>query len=40
MTSKLCGQETAEQREAKLQVLEQQIEEGEEAVKEKNTESE
>lgn len=40
MTSKLFGQETAEQREAKLQVLEQQIEEGEEAVKEKNTESE
>uniref|UniRef100_A0A8C8GBI6 PX domain-containing protein n=1 Tax=Oncorhynchus tshawytscha TaxID=74940 RepID=A0A8C8GBI6_ONCTS len=39
MTSKLFGQETAEQREAKLQVLEQQIEEGEEAVKEKNTES-
>uniref|UniRef100_A0A674F2R9 Sorting nexin 4 n=1 Tax=Salmo trutta TaxID=8032 RepID=A0A674F2R9_SALTR len=39
MTSKLFGQETAEQREAKLQVLEQQLKEGEEAVKEKNTES-
>nr|XP_046219288.1 sorting nexin-4 isoform X1 [Oncorhynchus gorbuscha] len=39
MTSKLFGQETAEQREVKLQVLEQQIEEGEEAVKEKNAES-
>uniref|UniRef100_A0A6Q2X176 PX domain-containing protein n=1 Tax=Esox lucius TaxID=8010 RepID=A0A6Q2X176_ESOLU len=39
MTSKLFGQETAEQREAKLQALEQQIEEGEEAVKEKNKES-
>ncbi|XP_035629878.1 sorting nexin-4-like isoform X1 [Oncorhynchus keta] len=39
MTSKLFGQETAEQREAKLQVLEQQLKEGEDAVKEKNTES-
>ncbi|XP_038870533.1 sorting nexin-4-like isoform X1 [Salvelinus namaycush] len=39
MTSKLFGQETAEQREAKLQVLEHQLKEGEEAVKEKNTES-
>uniref|UniRef100_A0A8C7GK39 Sorting nexin 4 n=1 Tax=Oncorhynchus kisutch TaxID=8019 RepID=A0A8C7GK39_ONCKI len=39
MTSKLFGQETAEQREAKLQVLEQQLKEGEEAVKEKNTET-
>ncbi|KAJ8012931.1 hypothetical protein DPEC_G00048010 [Dallia pectoralis] len=40
MASKLFGQETAEQREAKIQVLEQQIDEGEEAVKEKNKESE
>ncbi|XP_046902237.1 sorting nexin-4 [Hypomesus transpacificus] len=38
MTNKLFGQETAEQREARLQLLEQQIDEGEETVKEKNAE--
>ncbi|XP_069791388.1 sorting nexin-4 [Narcine bancroftii] len=40
MTSKLFGQETQEQREAKLNVLEEQIEEGEELVKTKNHECE
>jgi len=40
MTSKLFGQETPEQREAKLKMLETQIEEGEELVKERNAESE
>ncbi|TRZ03762.1 hypothetical protein DNTS_009749 [Danionella cerebrum] len=39
MTSKLFGQETPEQREAKLKMLEAQIEEGEELVKERNVES-
>ncbi|XP_028846081.1 sorting nexin-4 isoform X1 [Denticeps clupeoides] len=38
MTSKLFGQETPEQREAKMKVLEEQIQEGEEEVKEKNSE--
>ncbi|XP_006636318.1 sorting nexin-4 [Lepisosteus oculatus] len=38
MTSKLFGQETPEQREAKLKVLEEQILEGEESVKSKNSE--
>uniref|UniRef100_A0A671KJE2 Sorting nexin-4-like n=1 Tax=Sinocyclocheilus anshuiensis TaxID=1608454 RepID=A0A671KJE2_9TELE len=38
MTSKLFGQETPEQREAKLKMLETQIEEGEEQVKERNAE--
>ncbi|KAI1899372.1 hypothetical protein AGOR_G00061100 [Albula goreensis] len=36
MTSKLFGQETPEQRDAKLKVLEEQITEGEELLKEKN----
>uniref|UniRef100_A0A3B4DSY9 PX domain-containing protein n=2 Tax=Pygocentrus nattereri TaxID=42514 RepID=A0A3B4DSY9_PYGNA len=40
MTSKLFGQETPEQREAKLKTLETQIEDGEEMVKEKNAECE
>ncbi|KAG9349007.1 hypothetical protein JZ751_029325 [Albula glossodonta] len=40
MTTKLFGQETQEQREAKLQVLEEQIIEGEELVKEKTVECE
>uniref|UniRef100_A0A673HBK8 Sorting nexin-4-like n=1 Tax=Sinocyclocheilus rhinocerous TaxID=307959 RepID=A0A673HBK8_9TELE len=40
MTSKLFGQETPEQREAKLKMLETQIEEGEEQVKERNAECE
>ncbi|KAK3543260.1 hypothetical protein QTP70_014080 [Hemibagrus guttatus] len=40
MTSKLFGQETPEQREAKMKILETQIEEGEENVKERNTECE
>lgn len=40
MTSKLFGQETPEQREAKLKALETQIEEGEDIVKERNTECE
>ncbi|XP_052003855.1 sorting nexin-4-like isoform X1 [Xyrauchen texanus] len=40
MTSKLFGQETPEQREAKLKMLETQIEEGEELVKERNVECE
>lgn len=39
MTSKLFGQESQEQRELRLAALEQSIQEGEEAVKEKNTES-
>ncbi|XP_055493697.1 sorting nexin-4 [Leucoraja erinacea] len=38
MTSKLFGQETAEQREAKLKLLEEQIVDGEELVKAKNLE--
>ncbi|MGH0152256.1 UNVERIFIED_CONTAM: hypothetical protein FKN15_048917 [Acipenser sinensis] len=38
MTSKLFGQETPEQREAKLKVLEEQIVEGEELVKTSNAE--
>ncbi|KAL6100682.1 snx4 [Pungitius sinensis] len=38
MTSKLFGQETQEQRESKLAALEQSIREGEETLKEKNTE--
>ncbi|KAJ8256011.1 hypothetical protein COCON_G00198750 [Conger conger] len=40
MTSKLFGQETPEQREAKLKALEEQIEEGETLVKQKNAECE
>ncbi|KAJ6665449.1 hypothetical protein lerEdw1_003290 [Lerista edwardsae] len=39
MTSKLFGQETPEQREAKIKVLEVQIHEGEEQLKAKNLES-
>lgn len=39
MTSKLFGQETQEQRESKMVALEQSIQEGEEALKEKNAES-
>uniref|UniRef100_A0A8B9Z8A7 Sorting nexin 4 n=1 Tax=Buteo japonicus TaxID=224669 RepID=A0A8B9Z8A7_9AVES len=38
MTSKLFGQETPEQREAKIKVLEEQIQEGEEQLKSKNLE--
>ncbi|XP_023693578.1 sorting nexin-4 [Paramormyrops kingsleyae] len=38
MTSKLFGQETPEQREAKMRVLEEQIQEGEELLQEKKTE--
>ncbi|KAG5283420.1 hypothetical protein AALO_G00041890 [Alosa alosa] len=38
MTSKLFGQETPEQREAKMKVLEGQIQEGEDSLKEQNTE--
>lgn len=38
MTSKLFGQESQEQRESRLAALEQSIQEGEEAVKEKNAE--
>ncbi|KAJ8388413.1 hypothetical protein AAFF_G00134390 [Aldrovandia affinis] len=40
MTTKLFGQETQEQREVKLQVLEEQIVEGEELVKDKTVECE
>uniref|UniRef100_A0A3B3WV05 PX domain-containing protein n=1 Tax=Poecilia mexicana TaxID=48701 RepID=A0A3B3WV05_9TELE len=39
MTSKLFGQETQEQRESKVSALEQSIQEGEDALKEKNAES-
>lgn len=39
MTSKLFGQESPEQKESRLAALEQSIQEGEETVKEKNTES-
>ncbi|XP_069472740.1 sorting nexin-4 [Ambystoma mexicanum] len=39
MTSKLFGQETPEQREAKIKLLEDQIDEGEEQLKVKNIES-
>ncbi|KAM4626637.1 sorting nexin-4 isoform 2-T2 [Discoglossus pictus] len=39
MTSKLFGQESPEQREAKLKLLEEQIEEGEEQLKVRNVES-
>uniref|UniRef100_A0A3Q2P5W3 Sorting nexin 4 n=1 Tax=Fundulus heteroclitus TaxID=8078 RepID=A0A3Q2P5W3_FUNHE len=39
MTSKLFGQETQEQRESKVAALEQSIQEGEDALKEKNAES-
>uniref|UniRef100_A0A803J2H2 Sorting nexin 4 n=1 Tax=Xenopus tropicalis TaxID=8364 RepID=A0A803J2H2_XENTR len=39
MTSKLFGQETPEQREAKMKLLEEQIEEGEEQLKSHNVES-
>ncbi|XP_054827760.1 sorting nexin-4 isoform X1 [Eublepharis macularius] len=39
MTTKLFGQETPEQREAKIKVLEEQIYEGEEQLKAKNLES-
>uniref|UniRef100_A0A452H077 PX domain-containing protein n=1 Tax=Gopherus agassizii TaxID=38772 RepID=A0A452H077_9SAUR len=39
MTSKLFGQETPEQREGKIKVLEEQIHEGEEQLKSKNVES-
>nr|XP_028599745.1 sorting nexin-4 [Podarcis muralis] len=39
MTSKLFGQETPEQREAKIKVLEEQIRDGEEQLKAKNLES-
>lgn len=38
MTSKLFGSETQEQRESRLSAIEQSIEEGVEAVMEKNTE--
>lgn len=38
MTSKLFGQETPEQREAKIKALEEQIQEGEEQLKSKNLE--
>lgn len=38
MTSKLFGQETPEQREGKIKVLEEQIHEGEEQLKSKNVE--
>ena len=38
MTSKLFGQEAPEQREARLHLLEEQISEGEEAVKERRSE--
>nr|XP_019969327.1 PREDICTED: sorting nexin-4-like [Paralichthys olivaceus] len=38
MTSKLFGQDTQEQRESRLAALEQSIQEGEEAVLEKNKE--
>uniref|UniRef100_A0A669DDQ9 Sorting nexin 4 n=1 Tax=Oreochromis niloticus TaxID=8128 RepID=A0A669DDQ9_ORENI len=38
MTSKLFGQESPEQKESRLAALEQSIQEGEETVKEKNTE--
>lgn len=38
MTSKLFGQESQEQRESRLAALEQSIQEGEEALKEKNAE--
>ncbi|XP_074949080.1 sorting nexin-4 isoform X1 [Phalacrocorax aristotelis] len=38
MTSKLFGQETPEQRESKIKVLEEQIQEGEEQLKSKNLE--
>ncbi|XP_068944157.1 sorting nexin-4-like [Petaurus breviceps papuanus] len=38
MTSKLFGQETPEQREARIKVLEEQINEGEEQLKSKNLE--
>ncbi|KAG7255740.1 hypothetical protein CRUP_023792 [Coryphaenoides rupestris] len=38
MTSKLFGQEAPEQREARLHLLEEQISEGEEAVKERRAE--
>lgn len=38
MTSKLFGQESQEQRESRLAALEQGIQEGEESLKEKNTE--
>ncbi|XP_067116572.1 sorting nexin-4-like isoform X1 [Osmerus mordax] len=40
MTNKLFGQETPEQREAKLKLLEEQIVEGEDAVKDKTVECE
>lgn len=39
MTSKLFGQESQEQREGRLAALEQSIHQGENIVKEKNTES-
>ncbi|XP_072273988.1 sorting nexin-4 [Pyxicephalus adspersus] len=39
VTNKLFGQETPEQREAKIKVLEEQIEEGEEQLKQRNLES-
>ncbi|XP_056391957.1 sorting nexin-4 isoform X2 [Hyla sarda] len=39
MTSKLFGQETPEQREAKIKLLEEQIEEGQEQLKVQNVES-
>ncbi|CAI9604805.1 unnamed protein product [Staurois parvus] len=39
VTNKLFGQETPEQREAKIKLLEEQIEEGEEQLKEQNLES-
>ncbi|XP_073490619.1 sorting nexin-4 isoform X2 [Aquarana catesbeiana] len=39
VTNKLFGQETPEQREAKIKLLEEQIEEGEEQLKETNLES-
>lgn len=38
MTSKLFGQESQEQRESKLAALEQNIQEGEAALKQKNAE--
>ncbi|XP_068102348.1 LOW QUALITY PROTEIN: sorting nexin-4 [Hyperolius riggenbachi] len=39
MTNKLFGQETPEQRDAKVKLLEEQIEEGEEQLKQRNVES-
>lgn len=38
MTTKLFGQETPEQREARIKMLEEQIKEGEQQLKSKNLE--